>query len=284
MKIGTTIASLSRMAAWSLVLLVWQVMAAVAQTSDLKSDDRLRVCADPANLPMSDKDESGYENALADLIAEKLDVPVAYTWFPMATGFIRQTLGLKRCDVVMGYAQGHELVLNTNHYMTSVYTLVVSKDGPLVEVTSLSDERLDGQRVGIVAGTPPASHLARHGLIAQARPYQLFVDRRRESPAIDMLVDLEAGEIDAAVLWGPIGGPLVKQNHPDLTVIPLVGETEAPRMFFRITMGVRQGEKVWQRELNSLIRRHQNEIDALLHEAGVPLVNDMGTAVKEPEG
>jgi ABC-type amino acid transport substrate-binding protein len=112
----------------------------------------------------------------------------------------------------------------------------------------------------------------------------LFVDRRRESPAIDMLVDLEAGEIDAAVLWGPIGGPLVKQNHPDLTVIPLVGETEAPRMFFRITMGVRQGEKVWQRELNSLIRRHQNEIDALLHEAGVPLVNDMGTAVKEPEG
>jgi len=279
-----TFGPFARVTVWLMALLVWQASTVTAQTSDLVSDDRLRVCADPANLPMSDESQSGYENALADLLAEKLGVPVSYTWFPMATGFIRNTLNLKRCDLVMGYAQGHELVLNTNHYMTSVYALIVPKDGPLAEITSLSDARLDGQRVGIVAGTPPASHLARHGLIAQARPYQLFVDRRRESPALNMLADLDAGEIDAAVLWGPIGGPLVKQNHPDLTVIPLVAEDEAPRLFFRITMGVRQGEKVWQRKLNALIRSHQGEIDALLQEAGVPLVNDMGTAVKDPEG
>ena len=255
-----------------------------AQTSDLVSEDRLRVCADPANTPVSDKTESGYENALAELIAKKLGVPVAYTWYPMATGFIRNTLNLKRCDVVMGYAQGHEMVLNTNHYATSSYVLIVPEDGPLADVTSLADEALAGQRIGIVAGTPPASHMARNGLIAQARPYQLFVDRRHESPATDMLADLDAGEIDAAILWGPIGGPLVKRTHPDLTVIPLLDETEAPRLFFRITMGVRRGEKVWQRKLNSLIRRHQDEIDVLLREAGVPLVNDMGTEVKAPEG
>ena len=265
-------------------LVAGQAAPVSAQTSDLVSDDRLRVCADPANTPMSDKTGSGYENALAELIADKLGVPVAYTWYPMATGFIRNTLNVKRCDVVMGYAQGHEMVLNTNHYATSAYVLIVPEDGRFAGVTSLADEALAGQRIGIVAGTPPASHLARNGLIAKARPYQLFVDRRHQSPATDMLVDLEAGEIDAAILWGPIGGPLVKRNHPDLTVIPLVHETEAPRLFFRITMGVRQGEKVWQRKLNSLIRRHQDEIDALLHEAGVPLVNDMGTAVKEPGG
>ncbi len=276
--------SLMRVSAVSLSLLAWQASGVMAQTSDLKSDDRLRVCADPANLPMSHEDESGYENALAELIADKLDVPVAYAWFPMATGFVRNTLNVKRCDVVMSYAQGHELVLNTNHYMTSVYTLIVPEDGPLAEVTSLSDAALEGRRIGIVAGTPPATHLSRHGLIGDARSYQLFVDRRQESPATDMLADLDAGEIDAAILWGPVGGPLVKQDHPDLKVIPLVAEDEAPRLYYRITMGVRQGEKVWQRELNSLIRRHQDEIDLLLHEAGVPLVNDMGTSVKDPEG
>jgi len=266
------------------VVLTLAGQGATAQTSDLVADDRLRVCADPANLPMSGRDESGYENALAELIAEKLGVPVDYTWYPMATGFIRNTLTAKRCDVVMGYAQGHERVLNTNHYVTSVYTLIVPKDGPLADVTKLSDPRLNGQRIGIVAGTPPAAHLARHGLIARAEPYRLFVDRRYESPALDMLADLEAGKVDAAVLWGPLGGPLVKQGHPDLAVIPLVGEAAAPRLFFRITMGVRQGEKVWQRKLNSLIRRHQDEIDSLLRDAGVPIVNDMGTAVKEPGG
>lgn len=258
--------------------------ASEAQTSDLVSHEVLRVCADPANQPMSSEDESGYENGLADLIADKLGVPVSYTWYPMATGFIRNTLKAKRCDVVMGYAQGDELVLNTNHYATSVYTLIVPEDGPLADVTSLTDARLKGKRIGIVAGTPPATHLARNGLIAKARPYPLFVDRRYDSPATDMLDDLEAGEIDAAILWGPIGGPLVKQNHPDLTVIPLMEETEAPSLSFRITMGVRHGEKVWQRKLNSLIRRHQAEIDALLREAGVPLLNDMGTAMKKPEG
>ena len=257
---------------------------AQAQTSDLVSDNVLRVCADPANLPASAEDQSGYENALAELIADKLGVPVEYTWYPMATGFIRNTLKAKRCDVVMGYAQGHELVQNTNHYFTSVYTLIVPKDGPLAGVSALSDAALNGQRIGIVAGTPPSAHLARNGLIGKAKPYRLFVDRRHESPATDMLADLEAGEIDAAILWGPLGGPLVKQGHPDLAVIPLVNEIESPRLFFRITMGVRLGEKVWERKLNSLIRRHQEEIDAQLREAGVPLVNDMGTAVKEPEG
>lgn len=254
---------------------------AEAQTSDLVSTSAFRVCADPANLPMSSEDESGYENALADLIASKLDLPVQYTWYPMATGFIRNSLMAKRCDVVMGYAQGHELVLNTNHYMTSVYTLIVPKDGDLTEVDQLSDDRLRDKRIGVIAGTPPSAHMARNGLLAKARPYNLVVDRRHESPTENMLDDLKAGEIDAALLWGPLGGPMVKQSYPELTVIPLIKEELPPRLFFRITMGVRQGEKVWQRQLNSLIRRHQDEINALMIEAGVPLVNDMGDAVLE---
>ncbi|WP_235987598.1 substrate-binding domain-containing protein [Roseibium aggregatum] len=254
-------------------------MPAGAQTSDLVSHNAFRVCADPANLPMSDKSGAGYENKLADLFAEKLGLPVAYTWYPMATGFIRNTLRANRCDVVMGYAQGQELVLNTNHYMTSVYTLIVPKDGDLAAVTTLSDERLKGKRIGIIAGSPPATHMARNGLIGKAKPYHLVVDRRYESPSADMLKDLTAGDIDAAILWGPIGGPLVKQGYPDLKVIPLMQETLPPHLFYRITMGVRQGEKVWQRKLNSLIRRNQKEIDAILIDAGVPLLNDMGTAL-----
>lgn len=255
--------------------------AAGAQTSDLVSNNALRVCADPANYPMSSKDETGFENKLAELVATKLDLPVQYTWYPMATGFIRNTLRAKQCDIVMGYAQGHELVLNTNHYFTSVYTLIVPGDGDLASVQSLTDPALQDRRIGIVAGTPPAAHLARNGLIGKSKGYNLVVDRRHESPATDMLNDLKAGEIDAAVLWGPLGGPLVKTAYPEFKVIPLIKEELPPRLFYRITMGVRQGEKVWQRQLNSLIRRNQDEINALLVNAGVPLVTDLGTEVME---
>ena len=252
-----------------------------AQTSDLVSKRAFRVCADPANYPMSDKDGTGYENKLAEFFAAKLELPLTYEWYPMATGFIRNTLASNKCDVVIGYAQGHEMVLNTNHYMTSAFALVVKQNGPLADVTTLSDPALKEVKLGIIAGSPPADHMARNGLLRAAKAYNLVVDRRYESPVVDLLEDVEAGVTQGAILWGPIAGPLVKQNYPDLKVTPLLQETLPPRLFFRITMGVRQGEKVWQRKLNSLIRRHQGEINAILTEAGVPLVNDMGDGMLE---
>jgi len=261
---------------FSLVFCACPAERADAQTSDLVSRTAFRVCADPANYPMSTKDGTGWENGLAELFADRLELPLRYTWFPQATGFVRQTLRAKKCDVIMAYAQGHELVQNTNHYFTSVYTLIVPAASGLSDVKTLADPALRGKAIGIVAGSPPATHMARNGLIGLAKSYQLFVDRRVDSPTENMLYDLESGAIDAAILWGPIGGPLVKARHPDFKVIPLIHETLPPKMHYRITMGVRLGEKVWQRKLNSLIRRNQDEIDALLIESGVPLTADLG--------
>jgi hypothetical protein len=62
---------------------------------------------------------------------------------------------------------------------------------------------------------------------------------------------------------------------------PLMKELPQPRMFFRITMGVRQGELLWKRQLNSMIRKNQIEIDGILTDYGVPLLNDMGLQLKE---
>ncbi|WP_235916824.1 substrate-binding domain-containing protein [Sphingomonas psychrolutea] len=256
-------------------------LPAFAQTSDLVSKSAFRVCADPANLPLSDKFEAGFENKIAELMARELKLPLEYTWYPMATGFIRKTLQANACDVVIGYAQGDEMVLNTNHYYTSGFVLIVPANGPLAGVTAIGDPALKDKRVGVVAGSPPATHMGLHGLLAKAKGYDLMVDRRYQDPAGQMLADLEAGTIDAAILWGPIGGPLVKQSHPDLKATLLLSEPVQPKMFYRITMGVRQGEKVWERKLNSLIRRNQSEINTILSEFGVPLLNDMGTAPLE---
>lgn len=255
--------------------------AAQAQTSDLVAKTSFRVCADPANMPFSNKAGEGFENKIAELFAAKLELPLRYEWFPQAIGFVRKTLGEKRCDVVIGYAQGHELVLNSNHYYVSTYVMVTLPDSPLADVSTLNDERLKGERIGVMAGAPPATHMARHGLIGDAKGYRLMVDRRFESPADQMIEDLKSGEIAAAILWGPIGGTLAKESEPSLNVVPLLQETGAPRMFYRITMGVRQGELVWKRKLNSLIRRNQAEIDAILEEYGVPLVTEMGDALVE---
>ncbi len=268
-------------ASLALCLSIFFAGQAQAQTADLVAKTAFRVCADPANMPFSNKAGEGFENKLAELFAEKLELPLRYEWFPQATGFIRRTLGEKRCDVVMAYAQGHELVLNTNHYFVSSYVFVTLPDSPLADVTTLSDERLKGKRIGVIAGSPPATHMARNGLIGKAKGYHLVVDRRANSPAEKMLADILDGTVDAGVLWGPIGGNLAKSSDPALTVIPLLNEVGAPRMFYRITMGVRPGELVWKRKLNSMIRRNQKEIDEILEEFGIPLLREMGDGVIE---
>ena len=257
--------------------------AGAAQVADLRAHDALRVCADPAAAPMSMEDGSGFENRIAELIGEKLGLPVSYTWFPQGAGFIRKTLRAGACDVVIGYAQGDEMVQNTNHYYTSAYGVVTRKDGPLAGVDTLSDPALKDQPIGVVAGTPPATNLARAGLAKNMRGWDLFVDRRVENPVGDMLAQVKSGELGAAVIWGPLAGPLVKQD-PDLQFTPLLKEAEGPRMFFRITMGVRPDEQEWTRQLNSLIRRHQDEIDAIRRDAGVPLIDDYGKALKGAGG
>jgi quinoprotein dehydrogenase-associated probable ABC transporter substrate-binding protein len=278
----TTASAASRsVVAGVLLLALAGTSPAAAQTSDLVSKKAFRVCADPANLPMSDRSGAGFENKIAELMASRLGLPLEYRWFPMATGFIRKTLQANACDVVIGYAQGDELVLNTNHYYTSAYVLIVASNGPLAGVTTLADPLLKDKRIGVIAGIPPATHLARNGLMPKAKGYHLMVDRRYEDPADDMLADLKSGAIDAAILWGPIGAPMVKASYPELKVTPLLSERTPPKLFYRITMGVRQGEKVWERKLNSLIRRNQSEINAILTQAGVPLLNDMGTGPLE---
>lgn len=275
----------SRVATLAVALLAAGPLA--AQPTDLVSRTSFRVCADPANAPESMKDGSGFENKIAELMAETLERPLEYFWSPMAQGFVRRTLLTYSCDVIIGFAQGEDLVMTSNAYYTSTYGIVTREDSDLAEVTTMADPRLKGKRIGVIAGTPPASYLSDYGLLGSVKGYNLNVDRRVESPNEDMLAAVESGELDVALMWGPIAGPLIKQSGKELSFVPLVNEPKpegAPRLFYRVSMGVRNGEDVWKRELNSAIRKVQPRIDAILRDAGVPILNDMGTELKPEVG
>jgi quinoprotein dehydrogenase-associated probable ABC transporter substrate-binding protein len=249
-------------------------------SGELVDPDYLRVCADPNSLPFSNEKGEGFENKLAELMAEKLGrKAVQYTWYPMATGFVRRTLGEHRCDVIMGYPQGDELVQNTNPYYRTTYTLVFKPGNGLDGIESLADPRLKDKKIGVVAGTPPATNLAINGLMAHARPYQLMVDTRIDNSSVKMVDDIRNGVIDAGLLWGPIAGFYAKQSDPPLTVVPLVHEEKGSRMAYRITMGVRATDQQWKRELNKVIRQNQKEINALLHGFGVPLLDEQNKPI-----
>jgi quinoprotein dehydrogenase-associated probable ABC transporter substrate-binding protein len=234
----------------------------------------LRVCADPRSMPFSNRNGEGFENKIAELFAAKLEKKLDYVFYPDATGFVRMTLGAHRCDVIMGFPQGDDLVQGTNPYYRTAYAIVAKTGGGLDGVATLGDPRLRDKRIGIVAGTPPATNMAVNGLMMNAKPYALMVDTRIDSSAMAMIDDLKAGMIDAAVLWGPLAGYYAKQADPPLHVAPLVKEIAGPRMAFRIGMGVRGTDQNWKRQLNRLIAENQPAINRILLDYGVPLLDE----------
>ncbi len=234
----------------------------------------LRVCVDPRNLPFSNEKGEGFENKLAELFAEKLQKKLDYMYFPQAAGFVRMTLVAHRCDVIMGFPQGDDLVQGTNPYYRTAYALVAKQGSGLDEVAALEDQRLKGKHIGIVAGTPPATNMAAYGLMTNAKSYPLMIDTRFDSSTVAMINDLMSGEIDAGVLWGPMAGYYARQANPPLHVTPLVKETSGPRLAYRIGMGVRPADQNWKRLLNRLIQENQPAINKILLDFGVPLLDE----------
>jgi quinoprotein dehydrogenase-associated probable ABC transporter substrate-binding protein len=234
----------------------------------------LRVCADPRDLPFSNEAGEGFENKIAELLAQKLGKTLAYEFYPGATGFVRNTLNAHRCDVIMGMPQGDDIVQGTNPYYRTTYSLVSRQGSGLENVDSLEDPLLQNKRIGIVAGTPPATNLAVNGLLGNIKSYPLVVDTRVDAPTSTMMGDLDGYRIDIAILWGPIAGYLAKNAKIPVKVTPLVKETSGQRMIYRIGMGVRHSDQEWKRLLNKLIAENQTEITHILTTYGVPLLDE----------
>nr|WP_281805430.1 substrate-binding domain-containing protein [Methylocystis echinoides] len=237
----------------------------------------LRVCADPNNLPFSNQKGEGFENKIAELLAQKLHKELAYAFYPGASGFVRNTLNAHLCDVILGMPQGNDLVQPTNPYYRTTYAIVTREGSELDGVTTLDDPRLKDKprRIGLVANTPPGNILAKIGLMGSVKPYALMVDTRIESSSAAMIHDLESGDIDVALLWGPIAGYYAKHSNAKLHVTPLP-ETPGTRMAFRIAFGVRNSDQNWKRELNTLLAQNKTEIDRILADYGVPTLDESG--------
>ena len=108
----------------------------------------LRVCADPDDLPYSNRAGQGFENRIAALVGQDLGADVRYYWLPQWRGYARKTLSQHRCDVIPGIAQADDSVLATDAYYRGTYAFVYApKRFP--GLASLNDPRLRSLRIGI---------------------------------------------------------------------------------------------------------------------------------------
>jgi mxaJ protein len=242
----------------------------------------LRVCADPNALPYSNDRGQGFENALVELLARDLGRTVRYTWWAQRRGFIRNTLRAGACDVVPGVPVGYELTLNTAPYYRSTYVFLQRADAPR-PVRSLDDPALARLRVGVQlvgddgVNTPPAHALSRRGIVANVRGYPVYGDYRDPSPAAAIVRAVAAGDVDVALVWGPVAGYFAPRAGVPLAIAPIAPEAEPPLAYtFEIAMGVRKGDRALRDELDAALARRAADVRRLLDAYGVPRAGGAG--------
>jgi mxaJ protein len=239
----------------------------------------LRVCSDPNNLPFSNQRQEGFENRLAVLIAAELHATLRYTWWAERRGFIRNTLGAGRCDVVMGMPPGTGGVLTTRPYYRSTYVFVSRRDRHLT-VKSLDDPALRRLKIGVqvvgddYANTPPVHALSRRGIVDNIVGFRVVGDYSQANPPARIIDAVEARDVDIAVAWGPLAGYFAKRSPAPLVLTPVLPAFDPPglRFVFDISLAVRRDEQALARELDQILEKRKLGIDSILTQYGVPQV------------
>ena len=248
----------------------------------------LRVCADPNNLPFTNDRLEGFENRIADLVAKDLGARVSYTWFPQRRGFIRNTLRAGACDVVMGVPSSFELAWATAPYYRSSYVFLSRSDRKL-NLVSFDDAALKRLRIGVhligddYANAPPAHALSKRGIVQNVKGFMVYGDYSQPNPPARIVEAVANGEIDVAIVWGPLAGYFAKLASVPLDIVPVSPQIDTPFLPFvyDISMGVRRDDAELHAKLQGVIRTRAREIDAILADYGVPRA-DRASAAATP--
>lgn len=270
----TLAAASARACGGGLAALVLLITSAVAR--DRRPDGELRVCADPNNLPYSNMRREGFENKIAEHLAEDLGWELKYTWWAQRRGHVRNTLNGGACDVILG-TPALDMLQVTRPYYRSGYVFV-SRAGDNIELHTFKEPELRTLRVGVQLigddgfNTPPAHALGRLNITGNVTGFPVYGDYRDDSPSSTIMRAVSDGTIDVATVWGPLAGYYAKSATIPLRLAPIKGtESFHPLTFeFAIGMGVRKSDDALKRRLDDFIARRQAEIDHILDTYNIP--------------
>ena len=246
---------------------------------NLIPERRLTACADPNNLPFSNRAGQGFENKLSEMIAADLHAKLHYVWWAQRRGYVRNTLGEAKCDFWPGIGSNVETVATSRPYYRSSY-MFVTRAGDRLNGLTLDDGRLKKLRIGVqmvgddASNSPPAHALATRGMLGNVRGYMLYGDYRKPNPPAEIMQAVERGDVDVAVVWGPLAGYFAARSPVPLRVEPVTpwfADMQWP-MQFDISVGVQKDNQKLLKEIDQVLDRRSDDIRKLLAQYHVPVV------------
>lgn len=257
------------------------IMLALALSAVPAAAAELRICADPNNLPFSNRAEEGFENKIATLLGRDLHRAISYYWAEQHEGFLNRTLKAHKCDVVMAAPPGMEEVATTSPYYASTYVFVSRRSDHLA-ISTFTDPHLRRLQIGIPLigddASPPAEALGRLGIVDNVHGFVSYGDYGKPNPPARLIEAVANRNIDLAVAWGPTAGYFARQSHVPLTLTEVDPTAPMPPLIFRyaIAVGTRPADTALRKALDDSLKRERSAIRSILVSYGVPLVPMQG--------
>jgi mxaJ protein len=244
----------------------------IGEIRRVTDETEFRVCADPDLLPNTNSKREGFEDKVAQVLADDLGKKLTFMYAYNRQGFLRNTINAMRCDVVIGVTSDYDALRTTKPYYRTGYVFVYRKDSGY-DIRDWDSTDLRKAKIGIVGESPVSIPLRDKDLMGNARPYRL--QRDLNLPPSFMIDDLVKGEIDVAIIWGPIGGYYAKQANIPLEV-RMVPEYETfnakGKTYWNISVGVRHKDKELGKLIDASLEKNKDKIDQILDEYGIPHV------------
>lgn len=247
---------------------------AAKATARNKTVDVLRVCADPGNMPLSNNRREGFQNKIAEVLAEAMGGKATFFWRPyLERGLTRETFDNNECDVLMDMPAAYTSVLTTNPIYRTTYVLAY-RDNSGIAIRSLDDEKLKELKVGVFQHSGMREVLARHGVKNNVEIHVIsqnadLVPENQPWRQVQKVID---GKLDIAGVWGPFAGWLKTMKGAPLTLQPVnVMEDRVP-LEFDLAIGMRKNNVVLKYMLDNALEARRAEIAKILAEYGVPLI------------
>jgi mxaJ protein len=251
-----------------------------ASSAEAVAPRQFKVCAEPNNLPYSNREGGGFENRIARLLADELHaelvlVPIAQN----GPGFIRATLGRGRCDALLAMPVDNNQSAVTGAYYRTGWVFV-SRARDHLQLRSFDDRRLRDLRIGVpVVGegsdTPALIALGARGLVEHLHAYSIGGDLGDGDDATaQMIDDVAAGRIDVAIAWAPAAGYHAARQPVPLDLMPAPQQDRGIALALSIGVAVQQRNTALRDELDQALLRRRDDIAAILDAYQVPRLDD----------
>lgn len=239
-----------------------------------KSLKKLVVCADPGNMPLSDVNQAGYQNKIAEVIAKKLGAGLEYFWRPyLERGLTRETFDTNMCDVLLDLPAVYEPALTTIPIYKSTYAIVYRSDRGFA-FKDFDDPKLKGLKIGVFQTSSIRQVMNKKGLAPYLKLKTLShnADLHPENQPWRQVQEVLDGTLDVAAVWGPFAGWLKTLKGEPITLQPVNLWEDIVPMEYELAAGVRKTDAKLKYLLDLALENSKAEIEKILTDYGVPLV------------